>query len=219
VRAERVSKTWRAGGRPVHAVRESTLAVAPGEAVVITGPSGSGKTTLLCMLGGLLRPDAGRVVLDGVDLAAADEGRLDAIRLERVGFVFQRGLLLDRLTVRANVALVQTAAGRSHREAVARADALLARLGLGGRGDVLPPALSAGERQRVALARALANRPRVVLADEPTAHLDSEAGATVAGELRRLAVEDAAALVIVTHDERLAAIGTRALRLADGTLA
>ncbi len=218
LQAEHVCKTWHAGGRPIVGVRDGSLAVAPGESVVITGPSGSGKTTLLTILGGLLRPDRGTVVLDGVDLGTATERTRDTIRLARVGIVFQRGLLLERLTARQNVMLVQTAAGRTRRDAATRTDDLLARLGLGDRGHLLPAALSAGECQRVGVARALANRPRLVLADEPTAHLDAATGAAVAGELRRLAVDDGAALVVVTHDERLAPIGERRLRLVDGVL-
>lgn len=218
LRAEGVAKTWHAGGRTVVGVRDGSLALAAGEAVVVTGPSGSGKTTLLSILGGLLRPDRGSVVLDGVDLGRATDAARDGVRLSRVGFVFQRGLLLERLTARQNVMLVQTAAGRTRRDAAARADALLARLGLGDRGDLRPAALSAGECQRVGVARALANRPCVVLADEPTAHLDAATGGAVAAELRRLADEDGAALLVVTHDERLAPIAHRRLRLVDGVL-
>ena len=218
VRAEGLAKVWHTGGSPVVAVRDVSLDVMPGETVVITGPSGSGKTTLLAMLGALLRPDRGRVLVDGRDVGTASEAQRDAIRLRRIGFVFQRGLLLQRLTVRENVALVQTAAGRPRRDALDRADALLERLGLADRRLLHPPALSAGESQRVAVARALANEPAVVLADEPTAHLDSATGAAVVAELRAHATRCGAALIVVTHDERLAALGMRTLRLIDGVL-
>ncbi len=218
LQAEHVAKTWQVGGRPIVGVRDASLTVACGEAVVITGPSGSGKTTLLSLLGGLLRPDRGRIVLGDVDLGSATEPQRDSVRLTRVGFVFQRGLLLERLTAHQNVTLVQTAAGRPRREARARTDVLLERLGLADRAHLHPAALSAGECQRVGVARALANRPCLLLADEPTAHLDAATGAAVAAELRRLADEDGAALVVVTHDERLAPIGNRVLRLTDGAL-
>jgi putative ABC transport system ATP-binding protein len=217
--ASRVSKTWNPETRAaVYAVREVSLAVRAGEAIVITGPSGSGKTTLLSMLGGLLHPDAGSVRLAGVDLGHAPERQLDQIRLQRVGFVFQRGLLLPALTARQNVALPLRALGAVRRAALARADALLDQLDLGDRANLLPHALSAGECQRVALARALVNHPPVVLADEPTAHLDAATGAAVADELRRMAAVEGSALVVVTHDERLVSIGTRGLRLVDGRL-
>jgi putative ABC transport system ATP-binding protein len=216
---EAVSKTWSAGtAAAVAAVREASLAVAAGETVVVSGPSGSGKTTLLALCGGLLRPDGGRVVVDGVDLRAASDAERRAVRLRSVGFVFQRGLLLQHLSARRNVALVARAAGGSWAEADAAADALLARFELGGRADCHPPALSAGEVQRVALARALVLAPRVVLADEPTAHLDSANGARVAAELRAAARERGAALVVVTHDARLRGIGDRHLAMEDGVL-
>jgi putative ABC transport system ATP-binding protein len=215
-----LAKTWDAGGAaPVAAVRDASLAVTAGEAVVVTGPSGAGKTTLLSLLGGLLRPDAGRVVLDGVDLGAAPEAVLQRLRLERVGFVFQRGVLLASLSARENVALVPQAAGVPRAAALARADEWLARVGLAARARLRPAALSAGEAQRAALARALVMGPRVVLADEPTAHLDAETGASVVTALRDLARDGGAALVVVTNDERLAAIGDRVLTLRDGRLA
>jgi ABC-type lipoprotein export system ATPase subunit len=217
LRAEGVSKTW-PGATPVHAVRDVSLRVAAAETVVITGPSGSGKTTLLTLLGALLRPDTGSIHLDDVDLAVAGEPERRALRLRRIGFVFQRGLLLPHLTARDNVALVPRAAGVARAEALARADELLARLGLAGRAALLPDALSPGECQRVAVARAVANRPRLLLADEPTAHLDSETGRRVVDELRGLATAGGAALVVVTHDPRLAAVADRRYVLADGRL-
>ena len=219
LRAEAVSKTWSAGGpAPVHAVRDAALAVTGGEMVVITGPSGSGKTTLLAMLAGLLRPDRGRVVLDGLDLTAASEKARRQARLTRLGFVFQRGLLLQHLSARDNVALVLRAAGTPRRLARGRADELLDRLGLRDRAGFYPAALSPGECQRVAVARALVPGPRLVLADEPTAHLDSTTGLRVVEELRRLASAGGAGVVVVTHDARLATAASRVMRLEDGRL-
>ncbi len=219
LRVDGVTKTWSPGGpTAVVAVRDASFAVAPGEAVVVTGPSGSGKTTLLSVCAGLVPPDAGRVALDGTDLDELDERARRALRLRAIGFVFQRGLLLRHLTARRNVALVVRAAGGSWAEGERRAADLLARLGVAGRADALPVALSAGEAQRVALARALVLAPRLVFADEPTAHLDSASGAQVAAELRALALERGAALVIATQDPRLARLGDRVLALEDGVL-
>jgi putative ABC transport system ATP-binding protein len=219
LRAEHVSKTWDPDGpAPVRAVQDVSLAVAVGETVAIRGPSGSGKTTLLSILGGLLRPDVGRVWLDGCDLAAASEPERAHVRLTRIGFVFQRGLLLPTLTARENVALVPRVAGASTAEAGVRADALLAELGLAARAHLLPAALSAGECQRAALARALVMRPELVLADEPTAHLDQALGAQVMHALKSLATAGRAALVVVTHDPRAAAVADRVLELSDGRL-
>jgi ABC-type lipoprotein export system ATPase subunit len=219
LRAVRLAKTWDpAGPAPIHAVVDASVAIERGETIVVTGPSGSGKTTLLSMLGALLRPDSGEMWLDGVDLAAAPESVRQATRLRKIGFVFQRGLLLEHLTARQNVALVLKAAGRPPAQALTSADELLERLGLGGRGEAFPPALSPGERQRVAVARAVALTPRVVLADEPTAHLDSASGGQVVRELWALATGAGAGLVVVTHDPRVTEIADRVLRLEDGYL-
>jgi len=217
--ASGLAKRFQARGMPpVQAVRAASFGVAAGESVVVTGPSGSGKTTLLSLSGALLRPDAGSVHLDGVDLASRGDAELQALRLHAVGFVFQRGLLLGQLSARDNVALVPRAAGIARREAYRRADRLLERVGLDARAAAYPETLSAGESQRVALARALVMSPRLVLADEPTANLDADNGARVAGVLRELVVEAGAALVVVTHDARLARIADRLLVLDDGVL-
>lgn len=219
LRAAGLRKTFGAWSTsPVYAVREASLSLSQAEVVVITGPSGSGKTTLLSLLGTLLTPDGGTIVFDGIDLGRASQDERRALRLRRIGFVFQRGLLLGHLTVRQNVALVPRAAGRSRHEAQALANELLGRVGLGARGDEYPQALSAGEAQRVALVRALVMRPRLVLADEPTAHLDRASGLGVMAELRTLATEGGAGVLVVTHDPQLAAGADRALRLEDGVL-
>ena len=199
-------------------MRDASLSVTAGESVVVTGPSGSVKTTLLSLCGALLRPDRGRVALECVDLATCSEAHLQALRLRAVGFVFQRGLLLAHLNARDNVALVPRAAGASRAEARRRADGLLEQVGVAGRAAAYPETLSAGECQRVALARALVMRPRLVLADEPTAHLDAASGTVVAGALRTLVAQANAALVVVTHDARLAHIADRVLTLDDGVL-
>ena len=219
LRATRLAKTWDpAGPAPIRAVVDASLNVESGETVVVTGPSGSGKTTLLSILGALLRPDRGEMWLDGVDLAAAPESIRQQTRLRKIGFVFQRGLLLENLSVRQNVALVLLAAGQAKPAAMALAEELIERLGLAGRGDLYPPALSPGERQRVAVARAVALTPKIVLADEPTAHLDTASGGQVVRELWALATGSGAGLVIVTHDPRVTEIADRVLRLEDGYL-
>jgi putative ABC transport system ATP-binding protein len=202
----------------VRAVRAASLTVGAGECVVVTGPSGSGKTTLLSLCGALLQPDAGYVRLGGVDLASCSDACLQALRLHAVGFVFQRGVLLANLCARDNVALVPRVAGASRTDARRRAERLLEHVGVGGRARAYPDMLSAGECQRVALARALVMAPKLVLADEPTAHLDAASGAVVAAALRALVTDAGAALVVVTHDARLASIADRVLTLDDGVL-
>lgn len=219
LRAVRLAKTWDpTGPSPIRAVVDASLDVERGETVVVAGPSGSGKTTLLSMLGALLRPDHGEMWLDGVDLATAPEAVRQETRLRKIGFVFQRGLLLDDLNARQNVALVLQAAGAAKASALAAAEELLERLGLGGRGNLYPAALSPGERQRVAVARAVALTPKIVLADEPTAHLDTASGGQVVRELWALATGSGAGLVVVTHDPRVTEIADRVLRLEDGYL-
>ena len=214
-----VSKTFAADGpAPVHAVRDVSLALAAGEVLVVQGPSGAGKTTLLAMLGGLLRPDRGEIRLAGVDVATADEAARRRLRAERIGFVFQRGVLLDYLTVLENVAVVPRALGRPAGDALRAATGLLAAVGLADRADALPAALSAGEAQRVAVARALVMQPVLVLADEPTAHLDGPTGAAVVRLLRDRTRASSAALVVVTHDPRLVSPADRVLGLEDGSI-
>ena len=179
-----VSKRFGEGDTAVAAVRGVSLAVEPGEVVLIMGPSGSGKTTLLSMMGALLRPTTGSIHLDGTELSALSEGRLPDIRLRQFGFIFQDFNLLSALTVRENVALVAELAGLKTRAARDKATALLTELGLGERLDFLPEKLSGGEKQRVAIARALINDPTLILADEPTANLDSKIGHEIMRLLR-----------------------------------
>jgi putative ABC transport system ATP-binding protein len=216
VRAEGLERVFGEGDVQVRAVRGVDLEVRPGEVVLIMGPSGSGKTTLLSMLGAMLRPSAGRVEVDGVDLASLAENKLPAFRARRFGFVFQDFNLLSALTVRENVELALNLAGATGRSARERAEVLLRDLGLGERLGSLPEKLSGGEKQRVAIARALANDPAVILADEPTANLDSKIGHEIARLLRRIASEGDRSVVIVSHDTRLKDIADRVLWLEDG---
>ena len=211
-----LTKTFGGGELAVHAVRNVDLTVDVGEVVLIMGPSGSGKTTLLLMLGAMLRPTGGSVVVDGIDLATAPERRLPSLRARHLGFVFQDFNLLSALTAVENVELACNLAGTLGKQAHSRARELLDRVGLSNRLDFRPDQLSGGEKQRVAIARALANDPKLILADEPTANLDSGHGRDIARLLRRLAREDGRSVVIVSHDDRLREVADRVLWLEDG---
>lgn len=211
-----LTKTFGDGDLAVHAVRDVDLHVNVGEVVLIMGPSGSGKTTLLLMLGAMLRPSSGSVVVDGIDLATAPERRLPTLRARHLGFVFQDFNLLSALTAAENVELACNLAGTLGERAHARARELLERVGLSNRLDFRPDQLSGGEKQRVAIARALANDPKLILADEPTANLDSGHGRDIARLLRQLAREDRRSIVIVSHDDRLREAADRVLWLEDG---
>ena len=180
-----------------------SLDLTPGQVVVLTGPSGSGKTTLLYLLSGLLVPVGGRVSWDGTDLAVLREGARDQWRRQNAGFVFQDFHLMPGLSAQENVELGLRVAGRANAAALARA--ALERLDLGARLRHLPAHLSTGERQRVAIARAVAHRPGLLLVDEPTAHLDRERAGGAMSLLCQAAQELGATLVVVTHDEQVAA--------------
>ena len=211
-----VSKRYGSGATEVIAVQDVSLSVAPGEIVLIMGPSGSGKTTLLSMLGALLRPTSGEIRLNGDVISALKENRLPGIRLRKFGFVFQDFNLLSALTALENVAIVAELAGVKGKEARRKAAAMLTELGLGERLNFLPEKLSGGEKQRVAIARALINDPALILADEPTANLDSKIGHEIMRLLRRIAKEQGRSVVIVSHDQRIKDIADRILWLEDG---
>ena len=211
-----VSKRFGDGETAVQAVRGVSLAVPPGEVVLIMGPSGSGKTTLLSMMGALLKPTEGTIHLDGTVISALSENRLPVIRLRQFGFIFQDFNLLSALSVLENVAIVAELAGLRGRAAREKARALLTDLGLGERLDFLPEKLSGGEKQRVAIARALINDPTLILADEPTANLDSKIGHEIMRLLRRIAKEQGRSVIIVSHDQRIRDIADRVLWLEDG---
>ena len=216
VRARALTKTFGQGEVQVQAVRGIDLEVRRGEVVLIMGASGSGKTTLLSMLGAMLRPTSGRVEVDGVDLATLPESKLPEFRTRRFGFVFQDFNLLSALSAEENVEFALNLSGVTGRRARERAGRLLDGLGLAGRRRFRPDKLSGGEKQRVAIARALANEPAVILADEPTANLDSKIGHEIARLLRRIASEERRSVVIVSHDGRLKEIADRVLWMEDG---
>ncbi|HEV3291465.1 MAG TPA: ABC transporter ATP-binding protein [Streptosporangiaceae bacterium] len=200
----------------VRAVDGVDLEVAPGETVAIMGPSGCGKSTLLYLLGGLDRPTAGEIWLDGQDITPMSERALARLRRDAIGFVFQAFHLMDELTAVENVELPALLAGRSPRAARRRAAELLERVGLADRARFLPTALSGGQRQRVAVARALVADPLVVLADEPTGNLDSASARDVLRLFDQLH-QAGQTLVIVTHDARIAATADRMISMRDGT--
>jgi putative ABC transport system ATP-binding protein len=214
--ADDLQKTYRSGGRPLSALRNVSFTVQPGEAVAIVGPSGSGKTTLLGLLAGLDRPTGGRVLLDGAELGALSEDARARLRREKIGFVFQSFQLIPTLTARENVAVPLDLAGTGG--GAARADELLERVGLGGRGHHYPAQLSGGEQQRVALARAFIHRPSILFADEPTGNLDAATGARIIELMMELNRELGTTLVLVTHDLDLAGRTRRIIRLADGAV-
>jgi putative ABC transport system ATP-binding protein len=207
-----VVKTYEEGR--IHALTGATLQVREGEFVAITGPSGCGKSTLLHLIGALDKPDSGRIVVNGTDLAHMRDP--SHYRSHDVGMVFQLHNLLPTLSASANVQLPMYEAQLSFWERRAKAQRLLEAVDLGDRGDMPPTKLSGGERQRVAIARALANDPPILLADEPTGNLDSKAGEMVLDMLRSIQRERGVTLVLVTHDLRIAGAAQRIVRMLDG---
>jgi putative ABC transport system ATP-binding protein len=209
-----LQKSYRSGGRELTVLRDVNFSVSPGEFVAVVGPSGSGKTTLLGLMAGLDRPSRGSVTLDGTDLASLSEDGRARLRRERIGFVFQAFQLIPTLTASENVRVPMELGGRDG--AAARADELLERVGLGGRGHHYPTQLSGGEQQRVAVARAFVHSPSILFADEPTGNLDAATGHRIVELLTELNRELGTTLILVTHDPDLAAQAGRVIRLADG---
>jgi putative ABC transport system ATP-binding protein len=218
LRLEDVSRVFGEGPSTVTAVNRANLTVRPGELVLLMGPSGAGKSTLLQLCGALLRPTRGRIWLSGDEVTALDEKRLPAIRLARIGFVFQAFQLLANLTALENVRLVLEATGRPRADADSRARALLVQLGLEERLAARPATLSGGQKQRVAVARALANDPPLILADEPTGNLDSKTGAAVMRLLETAVRERGKSVVCATHDQRVQEVADRIVWIEDGHL-
>lgn len=210
-------KDYPMDGETVHALRGVSLEIGAGEYVAIAGPSGCGKSTLLQLIGGLDRPSAGTVEVLGTRLDSLSDSQLTRLRLTRLGFIFQRFHLLPVLTARENVELPMAEAGMPKRERQERARELLSYVGLEPRGTHRATQLSGGEMQRVAIARALANRPALLLADEPTGELDAATGEEILDLFRRLN-HDGTTLVVVTHDERLAAQAGRIIHMLDGRI-
>lgn len=215
---DRARRYYASPGGAVHAVDEVSMSVGAGELVAIFGPSGSGKSTLLLLAAGLLRVDAGSVRFEGSDLARLSKPELLAYRRMKLGFVFQGFNLVAGLTAEENVAMPLLLRRTHHREAGKRARAALDDVGLLHRATHTPAKLSGGEQQRVAIARALVGEPRLILADEPTGNLDTETGDAVLSLLSALPRERGAAVVLVTHDARVARYADRVLGMRDGRL-
>ena len=209
-----VSKTVASGGHPLTILHPLDLSVPSGQFLAIVGPSGSGKSTLLGLLAGLDAPSSGEILIDGTDITRLTEDALARLRGEKIGFVFQFFHLVPSLTAYENIAVPMEIARR--RDAAARAEQLLAEVGLEDRGHHYPSQLSGGEQQRVALARALANDPSIVLADEPTGNLDSSTGRHIMDLLLGIHRSRRTTLILVTHDAELAALADERLVLRDG---
>jgi predicted ABC-type transport system involved in lysophospholipase L1 biosynthesis ATPase subunit len=217
IEARGITKEYPYQGDAVHALRGVDLDVGRGELVAVVGPSGCGKSSLLNVLAGIDPPTSGTVRLLGEDLYGVGEGARSALRLRRLGFIFQRFHLLAVLTAAENVELPMAEAGVGRAERRQRARELLEYVGLGQRAAHRPPHLSGGEQQRVAIARALANRPEVLFADEPTGELDRRTGEEIITLFERLN-GDGTTLVIVTHDARVAGSARRVVEMADGLI-
>jgi putative ABC transport system ATP-binding protein len=213
-----VTKTYGDGPESVTALDDVTVRVAAGEFVALVGPSGSGKTTFLAIAGALLQPTQGQVLLDDRDISTLPPAALTRFRLDHIGFVLQSSNLVPYLTTRDQLLLVARLAGKLDRTAETKADQLLTALGLARRRGHYPEQLSGGERQRVAIARALMNDPRVILADEPTASLDSKRGREVVELLAHEVRSLGKAGIMVTHDERMLDLCDRVIHIADGRL-
>jgi putative ABC transport system ATP-binding protein len=220
VKLQNISKHFGVGDARVDALREVSIDVYPGQVIGLLGPSGSGKSTLLNVIGCIQEPSSGRISLDGDMVYDGHWLRSDLrkLRLEKIGFIFQFHNLIPFLNCTDNVALVLNLAGFNKVKSKIRAVELLEYLEVGQRRQAFPALLSGGEAQRVAIARALANRPRIILADEPTAALDSKRAAIVMDLLRKVAVEQQAAILAVTHDEKIYDRFDHIFHLRDGRL-
>lgn len=217
VDARNVGRVFPMPAGPVTALRDVSLRIDPADYIAITGPSGCGKSTLLHLVGCVDTASTGTILLEDRDVALLSESERSRIRLTRIGFVFQRFFLLPMLTARENIELPQAEAGVRPAARRARTDALLEYVGLADRADHLPSQLSGGEMQRVAIARALANRPALLVADEPTGELDEETGAHVADLFDRVHA-DGTAILMVTHNPALASRASRRLTMKSGSL-
>ena len=216
IRTIELTKHYRQGDDLVRALDGLNLTIADGEFVSVTGRSGSGKSTLLDLLGLLLRPTSGRVLIDGLDTGTLSDGRRAQLRGVKLGFVFQEYNLLPTMNALENVMLPLNYAGRADRDGAQRAMSLLDEVGLADRARHWPDQLSGGQQQRVAIARALVNRPSVVFADEPTGAVDTETSAQLGETMKRMNREHGTTFLIVTHDLDLAAKTDRIIRLRDG---
>jgi len=217
VEARGLARNYSFGKEVVHALAGVSFDVAESDWVAIVGPSGCGKSTLLNLLGAIDRPTRGSVAINGTDVARMDDKQATSFRLRNIGFVFQRFYLMPTLSARENVELPMAEAGVGKSDRASRARELLTYVGLAHRERHRPSELSGGEQQRVAIARALANRPAILLADEPTGELDARTGSEIIGLFDRLN-RDGTTLIVVTHDEDLASAARRKIHMRDGTI-
>jgi ABC-type lipoprotein export system ATPase subunit len=216
---QKISRYYQTGERSVRALEDISLEIEHHEFVAIVGPSGCGKSTLLHLIAGLDRPTTGEIVVDNLDLTKADDAQLTEFRRRRIGLVFQFFNLLPTMNALENVSLPLLLQGVAPNEATTRAEELLERVGLTNRANHFVHQLSGGEQQRTAIARALIHRPRLLIADEPTGNLDSAAAKLVLDLLEKIAHEQMATLILVTHSSEVAAIATRKIELRDGRIA
>jgi len=218
IKTNGLSKTYTNTAVPVHALKNVTLEFKEGEFTAIVGPSGSGKTTFLNVIGGLDKPTEGHVVIDNVDIATMKESQLFDFRLRHIGFVFQAYNLIPVLTAMENVSFIMLLQKQSKREMEKRAKEMLEQVGLSDKLDIRPSQLSGGQQQRVAVARALASKPDFVLADEPTANLDTESAFNLLDIMARLNREENITLIFSTHDQRVIDRARRVITLVDGAV-
>tara|TARA_B100000900_G_scaffold416254_1_gene450608 strand:+ start:6638 stop:7321 length:684 start_codon:yes stop_codon:yes gene_type:complete len=211
-------KTYRNNALEVHAVKQVNLTIEEGEFTAIVGPSGSGKTTLFNMIGGLDDITAGTVEIAGTNISSLSENELIDFRLKHIGFVFQAYNLIPVLTAKENVAFIMLLQGLSKEERMQRSEALLKQVGLGDKFDSLPNQLSGGQQQRVAVARALASKPRFILADEPTANLDSQSTSTLLDLMAEMNEKENITFLFSTHDQRVIDKAKRIITIEDGKI-
>jgi putative ABC transport system ATP-binding protein len=218
IKAEHLVKAYGSGRTRNEVLKGIDLAVKPGSLTIITGPSGSGKSTLLHILGLVEEPTEGRLVLDGEDIYGDKLPDCNQLRRQKIGFIFQFPNLIPFLTAKENVVLPMNLNGVSNETARKRAGELLEYLGVAERADDLPEHMSGGEKQRVMIARALANKPKMILADEPTASLDAERGLSVMRVLRKIADEHGTAILVITHDTRMIGKTDAIIQIQDGKI-
>jgi putative ABC transport system ATP-binding protein len=218
VQADQLVKAFGEGEARTVAVKQASFSVDFGQMVYIVGPSGSGKTTLLSIISGILRPDGGKVLVEGVDIWALDAAANASFRLRTIGFVFQDFHLFPRLTTAENVAIPLILRGVAWEEARAKALKYLEVVGLKNRADLPPVKLSGGEQQRVAIARAIVTEPDILILDEPTASLDGDTGRNIVAFVKEHLLNDKRAIVIVTHDARIYEFASSILRMEDGVI-
>ncbi len=217
--AHNVSKVYNPDTIPVHAVNNVHLHVERGEFTALVGPSGSGKTTLLNLLGGLDRPSEGKIVINGTDITDMKDNQLIDFRLNNIGFVFQSFNLIPVLTARENIEFIILLQGATKKHREERVQTLLKEIGLSDKTNTMPSQLSGGQQQRVAVARALASKPQFILADEPTANLDSKSAADLLDIMAKLNKEENMTFIFSTHDSRVIERARRVITLVDGRIA